>query len=423
MTQASSSSIPLEPDLATYLFARREAILDTWRVACEQDSMLRTLPMLSREEFNDMIPTILNGLTQRLRNEPEKTEPLLLASEHGLHRWHKGYTLRQLIREVKHLRGVLSGELQTYEELYPAADPKLIYKAYHAFAELNEDIIEGSVARYDELERASATARANTLQEALDSVNELARQRTDMLRTSSHDLRSSLGIIQGAAFMLDLENQKPQERTRLIDMLNRNLTNVQVMLQNLMSLARLDAGQENPDISRFNVAELLRELTQSAEPIAADRGLTLMGDGVEELIVESDGLKVRRIVQNLLMNALLYTQSGVVSVSWGKEDDYRWTVSVQDSGPGLPGEVVEAIAGKLSPSTEASSVYEAKPLEEPPIEEAPAHTKKSNESQGHGEGIGLHIVKRLCELLEANLDVETSPQGTLIRVRFPIHFK
>jgi len=413
-----------QPNLATYLFGRREAILNTWRTVCEQDETLQSVSGLSREEFNDMVPTILNLLGQRLNNEPEEVDPILISSEHGLHRWHKGYTLRELLKEVGHLFRVVSEEVYSYQKLYPATDSNVFTQGYQEILLLNQATIEGSAAQYDEMERTAASSRADTLQSALTQLNELTRRRNDLLRVSSHDLTSSVGIAQGAAAMLDLDNQSPEERTQLMEMLNRNLANLKTMLQSLMDLARLEAGREVPQISRFDVAKLLRELVEDAQPFAAQQQLPLMADGASELFVESDAEKIRRIVQNLLVNALNYTTSGVVSVSWGEEDNYRWSVAVQDTGPGLPDPVVQSLVGGLKPTQESAVVFDSRQKPEQSVSQLLEAATSGSPVRSKGEGVGLHIVKRLCELLEANLDVETAPnKGTLIRVRFSIAYR
>ncbi|QIP16954.1 HAMP domain-containing histidine kinase [Spirosoma aureum] len=424
MTNEPLSAASLQPDLATYLFARREAILNGWRTRCEQDTTILATSGLSREEFNDMVPTMLNILGQRLVGQPAELDPMQVANEHGLHRWHKGYTLRELLKEIGHLFRIVSDELKTYAELYPATNVNVLTRAYGEIIGINEETLEGSAARYDDLERTAAASRADALQGALNQLNELARQRSDLLRTSSHDLRSSVGIAQGAVFMLDLDNQSPEERNQLMAMLNRNLTNLETMLQSLMSLARLEAGQETPEISEFDVAALLHELVQGAQPLAIQQGLPLLADGPEQLVVKSDPGKVRRIVQNLLLNALMYTEKGVVSISWVEENDHQWTVGIQDTGPGLPDSSLSSIVGTLKPTQDSASVFDSRVKPELPVSESPGPPRQPNAIKSKGEGVGLHIVKRLCELLEANLDIETSSdKGTLVRVRFPRRFK
>ena len=73
--------------LATFLAARREALLNNWRTACEADPSLKVVASLSREEFNNRVPFMLNRLQQQLGGQAEENQVGLLAAEHGIHRW------------------------------------------------------------------------------------------------------------------------------------------------------------------------------------------------------------------------------------------------------------------------------------------------------------------------------------------------
>jgi signal transduction histidine kinase len=97
------------------------------------------------------------------------------------------------------------------------------------------------------------------------------------------------------------------------------VTNVQAMLSELTDLALLEAGQESVTIQPFDATELLRELVASAQSVATQKGLVLRADGPASLPVKSDAVKLQRIVQNLLVNAIQYTPKGMISVSWSSE--------------------------------------------------------------------------------------------------------
>ncbi len=266
----------------------------------------------------------------------------------------------------------------------------------------------------------AAASRSAGLQQALDQINQLSQDRSDVLRTSSHDLKSTFGAIRGAAYLLEQEGNTSEERAQFTEMLNRNLTSIQGMLMELTDLARLEAGQESVTVQAFDASALLRETAASAQPVATEKGLVLWMDGPESLPVRGDSVKVQRIVQNLLLNALQYTPKGIVSLSWSRESTYRWYVSVQDSGPGLPPGLVKLLAQQLEPTVDASASLtrdESTDSTDPP----PADSQQEPTSVRGGEGIGLHIVKRLCELLGASLGIERQPGvSTLFRVRFLI---
>ena len=103
--------------LAPFLFSRREAILTNWRTSCENDINLGIVAGMTREEFTDQVPSMLTVLEKRLRSEPDTTLPSLpyqIAREHGLHRWHKGCSLHELLREVSHLDESVLAEFSTF---------------------------------------------------------------------------------------------------------------------------------------------------------------------------------------------------------------------------------------------------------------------------------------------------------------------
>ena len=429
MENAHSEDTGSLSNLALYLFTRREAILTNWRTACEQDPLLQSCSSLSREEFNDLIPVFLNTLEQRILGKKQEIELTIAATGHGLQRWQKAYGLLENMRELNHLTTLLLNEIQAFQVLFPQTDAQLLVQVQAEIAQLMNEAVEGSVQKYDELQRLEAANRAVMLQQALNQMQVLSRQRSDMLRVSSHDLRGSFGIINTAFSLLNLEGQSEQNRDQYVDMLNRNLTHVQTLLNSLMDLARLEAGEEVLQIQSIDAAGLLQDIVDSAQPLAQQRGLSLRANGLETLPVETDPVKLQRIVQNLLLNAIQYTPAGFVSISWSREDDTRWLFSIQDSGPGLQDGLVGLLAKQLRPTVESTAsmgpestqLFSVVPISEQPLTEDPAFSQQNTQT-APGEGVGLQIVKRLCELLKANLDVETQAgRGTLFRVRLPIH--
>ncbi|WP_018622228.1 sensor histidine kinase [Spirosoma luteum] len=426
----TSGANPLQPlaELVTYLITRREVILNHWRTACEQDPTLGKVSAMSREEFNNLLPVILDILEQRLLSQAPQIDAGSTATAHGLHRWQKAHSLRETMQELNHLAKTLYNEVQAFQALSPQTDAQLLLWVHGQIAELMSQTLNGSVQKYDELQRLEAASRAATLQQAVDQMDELARQRGDMLRTSSHDLRGSFGIINSAAYLLKTENLDQSERTQFMEMLNRNLASVHTLLDGLMDLSRLEAGEETLQVESFDAAQLLQEMVANAQPIATERNLVLGADGPASLMVETDRLKLYRIVQNLLLNALRYTPSGYIAVSWSIEGDYRWMFSIQNSGPGLPDNLTGLFARQLKPPSESSAANpdqtEPGPALPPANQAIPAGPELAQQAkQGvGGEGVGLQIVKRLCEMLDASLHVETKAgRGTLFRIRMPIH--
>ena len=172
-------------ELVAYLFNRRETLLNSWRTACETDPDLKKVVVLSREEFNDLMPLILESLEQQLRGKQPETDPILAAQSHGLQRWQKSIELPSLLKEFSHLSTILFNELRLFRQLYPRVEPDVVLQAQQQIMVLVNEIIRGSITKHDELQRLEAANRATSLEQALQQMEELSRQRGDLLRTSS----------------------------------------------------------------------------------------------------------------------------------------------------------------------------------------------------------------------------------------------
>jgi signal transduction histidine kinase len=108
-------------------------------------------------------------------------------------------------------------------------------------------------------------------------------------------------------------------------MLNNNVSSLHSLLEDVTDLARLQAGHERRQLKPFDAAVALGELCERMQPLVEERALYLTTEGPAKLAVEGDAVKVQRIAQNLLLNAIKYTTSGGVAVSWGdsRENDSK----------------------------------------------------------------------------------------------------
>lgn len=249
-------------------------------------------------------------------------------------------------------------------------------------------------------------------------------RRAEAWHEVSHDLRGNVGLVTTAAGILAEDGISESLRTRALSTLQNGIASLEKLLGDLVSLARLEAGREERKIETFDAAVLLRELGAMLQPPAQQRGLFVEIDGPESLVVDGDSIKVWRIVQNLALNALKYTRSGGVTVTWGEtreRDIDRWRIRIEDTGPGfhVPG---APISGLLRESTRSGREVEekARPDEVEPMPGSSSDPVLPADGQPPGEGIGLSIVKRLCDLLEAGLEVSSrAGQGTVFQIVLP----
>ncbi|NIJ52959.1 sensor histidine kinase [Dyadobacter arcticus] len=408
--------------LIQHLYARRETILSSWRTICIQTQTQITNTSFSQQEFNDHVPAILDILAQRLKGEPDEPNLIDQARDHGLHRWQHGYSLPELLTELEILYGVILDEVQGFQKTYDKLDVDIFSIVHRQVFNLFGETSRGSVLYYDKLRQTSAAAQANAMQHELEGLEQLSKDRSEHLRHSTHDLRSGFSFMVGATQLLQMPNTQ-EEIIKLVDMLNLNLSSIRGMLFQLTDYAPIEANQETLDIKEFDVAAMLQKVVSTAQPIADQHNLTLRADGPSTLFVKSDSVKVQRIVQNLLYNALKYTKKGGIYISWTKENDTHWTLSIQDTGPGYkPNSPVHLSVEQLKPLGQPINTHQAGGRSGNPFDAPPSTDQIKNpyaSQMKESEGLGLFIVKKLCELLSASMDIESEPgEGTLVRVRF-----
>ena len=396
-------------ELAYHLLSQKEEIVDRWIQACKDDQLLDMVNRLTRAEFRDGIPNALDELGRVLTHESVETasdEIQTDAGKHGHHRWKQGFSLGQLIRDWGKLNEVLVAFIEEYFEKSHPGQSASRTEALDLLARFLTEATTGSIHRFDELRRAEAASLASDVQMVRDQFNALNESRGQLLREATHDIRGSLSAVAMATQVLKTSAQPNESMTDVLDALDRGVKSVGEMLNSLLDLSRLDSGAEAIELLSVDIARVLRELVAEYKPAADKRRLGLTFAGPDELIVETDPKKIRRIAQNLLVNALQHTTSGEVrlSCSLGKK---RWLMCVADTGPGIQDVVGSPVAKELNNPT--SPVLES--------DSDPANVYR-------GEGIGLIIVKRLCTMLGAGISLESEwGRGSTFTVELPLTYE
>lgn len=256
--------------------------------------------------------------------------------------------------------------------------------------------------------------RSDTNLKSLDELKEYLKQRGELLRATSHDLRGNFGAIASLATLL-MMSSSDEDRSKMLGMLQSTVAQATKMLTDLLNYARLESGKEARNISKFNASVVLSNLGESIRPFASERDLKVHINGNPEITVEGDELNIVRIAQNLLLNAIKYTDSGFVELSWGfGETTESWWFRIKDSGPGFPAEFVKEW-----------NEHNTVPLSSSPVRNPENELPDPNISWTplHGEGIGLKIVRQLGQLLEAAISLKSSPEtGSEFIVTLPAKY-
>ncbi|HEY2817016.1 MAG TPA: sensor histidine kinase [Casimicrobiaceae bacterium] len=435
MERADKIDAALEA-IAQRLAGRRSVILQSWRKAVDADPELTTATSLPRTQFNDHIPELLDALERTLRAWPQREDVAFIgqakerAAGHGLQRWQQGYQLREVTREWGHLHLCLVDELELYAREEPDIDSDAIAIARRTVTEFCNRGVSESTVQYFQLQQTEAVGHVRDLGDTLYEVKQLETRRAELLRQAAHDLRGNFGVVSNVTSGLTLDGVPDAAREEFLRLLKKSVSSQQAMLDDLMNLARLQAGHELRDVKAFDAGTLLNEVCDSLQFMATERGLYLKRDGPAGMTVEGDAMKVRRIAQNLLLNALKYTRDGGVTVSWGESrtnDPKRWMLCVHDTGPGFHAGPGAPLAGALQAATQDARDVDEKAGRgadwSSEADSPPAGPDRRPIRQERGEGVGLSIVKRLCELLDASIELEsTHGEGTTFRVVIPRHY-
>ncbi len=416
--------------LASYLGGRRDAILQAWRTGIRRDPTLASGDALPQVDLYDHLPALLRTFERKLRDlgsharDLEQKAEHATAAAHGLQRWQQGYDLPEVTRELGNLNQCVVSELEGYVRQNPNVSHEAMAAARQIWAALCSTGIEESVRQYFQLQQQEALGHVRDLESGMLEIQALERQRADLWRQAAHDLRGNLGVVANVTVGLTQGGLQESSRDDFVRILMRNVTSLHHLLDDVTSLARLQAGREERHIEPMDVSPVLQQMCEGIHPMAQQRGIYLRCAGPDGFAAEGDAVKIRRIAQNLVLNALKATRQGGITVSWGDSsinDPKRWELCIADTGPGFPEGSALPLKRALEKAHEQSSGDVAAEKSEPPravAEPAPAQREAVGETAG--EGIGLSIVKRLCDMLDATIDMTSEPGvGTQFRILFP----
>ncbi len=244
----------------------------------------------------------------------------------------------------------------------------------------------------DQALRELEFSNAKTLAAAA-RAEESAQSRARVLASASHDLRQPLHALSVYSAVLSA-NPGPETLREVgynIDQLVRTLGE---MLSELLDLSRLSTGGYALQREPFALDKVVAEVCGEYASMAADKKLTLACELASVQLVGDAGA-VGRIARNLIDNAIRYTDQGQIRVVTSRADT-RAVLEVRDTGKGI-----------------------AVPEQERIFEEF-YQIDNPGRDRTKGVGLGLSIVRRLCELIGAEVDLESAPgQGSSFKVAFP----
>lgn len=234
------------------------------------------------------------------------------------------------------------------------------------------------------------------LEKAKEKAEHLLQAREKMMLTITHDIKAPAGTIIGYIDLLARLISDKRQRFYLDNMRN-STTHLLNLIKSLLDFYRLDSNRMEIEQVPFNPAQLFSEITTGFQPQATQKGLELqcyLEELTDKLFLLGDPLHIRQITENLLSNALKFTQKGSVSIHVSYKAG-ELIFMVIDTGQGISEEEQQRIFREF--------------------------TRLSNAQGEEGFGLGLSITQKMVALLKGNIQVTSKVnKGTTFRVSLPM---
>lgn len=292
----------------------------------------------------------------------EQVERYVSSNEPFLERFTEGVVI-----EVRANRMPDGGIVTTFTDITPSVE------AAEALERSNETLERRVHERTEELTRLNlALARAKGEAEAANV------SKTKFLAAASHDILQPLNAAR--LYVTSLIERGGQEDRRLVDNIDASLEAVEEILGALLDMSRLDTGALRPEFSSFRIDELMHQIELEFAPLATAKGLKLKFVA-SQAVIRSDRRLLRRLLQNLVSNAIKYTPGGRVLVGCRHRGE-TLRIDVYDTGVGIPQSKWRDIFMEFQRLDQGAKI-------------------------ARGLGLGLSIVERVARVLGSSIELES----------------
>ena len=317
-----------------------------------------------------------------------------------------GRTQRELFGEQLYalneplMRAALRGEVVRAERTRTLADGRTVHYWLHYLPDRDEQGVHGFVSvvvDVTELKTVQLQLEERSLQAEQASI-----AKSQFLANMSHEIRTPLNAVMGLSYLLEQSPLNAEQRG-FIQRIQTAGRALQGVIDDVLDLSKIEAGEMQLEQAPFDLARLLAELTELLSVQAEAKGLALRMPALAGVPrhVRGDATRVRQILTNLLSNAIKFTEQGSVWLSvevLDRGDDpvwLRWTV--RDTGIGIAAEVQQRL---FTPFTQADA---------------------STTRRFGGTGLGLSIVRRLASMMGGEVGLRSRPgEGSEFWVVLPL---
>ncbi len=228
----------------------------------------------------------------------------------------------------------------------------------------------------------------------LKPIQESYEKEQQFLSNASHELRTPLTILRTS--LENLKEKIPQQEKESVEECIEEVDQMTKLLENILTLSRSEEQvQKNEPV---NLEKIIEEAKGAHAKMALEKNILLDEEEKEHIVMQGNASLIKRAVENVIENAILYNnQGGTVTISLKKQESSA-IIIIKDTGIGMSDEERERSTDRL---------YRA---------------EKSRARAHGGSGLGLSLVKKICEMHGGSLEIQSEPnKGTTVSLSFPIH--
>ena len=229
---------------------------------------------------------------------------------------------------------------------------------------------------------------AQSFNALLDRLNQSFERQRRFVADASHELRTPVAVLCGEAEVaLSQRDRKPEEYRESLEILRREAQRLKHIIENLFTLARADAGQYPLTFSDFYLDELVADCCRTMRTLAQAKEISLQCEGLPEAPVHADEALLRRLVLNLLDNAIKHTPCGGAVSFACQSGGGQCAMSITDTGSGIAEDLQPRIFERFFRADKVRS---------------------RSETDGGGAGLGLAICRWIAEAHQGRLELTRS---------------
>ena len=229
---------------------------------------------------------------------------------------------------------------------------------------------------------------ARSFNSLLDRLCQSFERQRRFMADASHELRTPVAILRGEAEVaLSQHARSPEEYRESLGVLHQEAERLTHIVEDLFTLTRADAGQYPLQPSEFYLDELIAECVHAARTLALAKNISLNFEGASESPLRADESLLRRMILNLLDNAIKYTLDGGRVVVTCRREGENYVLSISDTGTGVPADLQPRIFERFFRADKARS---------------------RAENDGGGAGLGLSISRWIAEAHQGRLELTRS---------------